>query len=264
MCGGDDREVVHVYAEPPEGEIRFAFEGPYRRELRRCLNDGHIVSVHGMDMSELYAGAYVDATYGNDGMRRTYERVLALPLHQSDNAGRVARVLEFMEPRRRPPQPSLLDIGSGTGVFPNRMQSAGWSVVASDPDARAVSHLREVAKVEALELDFGAGELQQLGTYDVVTLNKVLEHVVDPVVLLARARSVLAPNGVVYLEVPDVEAAQDPSGYGREEFFIDHFHVFSAMSAEAMAAAAGYVVLDVERLREPSTKYTIRLFLAVA
>ena len=263
MCGGDDREVVHVYTEPPEGEIRFAFEGPYRRELRRCVKDGHVVSVHGMDLSELYAGAYVDATYGSDGMRRTFERVLALPLHQSDNAGRVARVLDFMEPRRSP-KPSLLDIGSGTGVFPSRMQSAGWSVTASDPDARAVSHLREVAKVEALELDFGAGELHQLGTYDVVTLNKVLEHVLDPVALLARARSVLAPDGVVYLEVPDVEAAQDLSGCGREEFFIDHFHVFSALSAQAMAAAAGYEVLDVERLREPSTKYTIRLFLAVA
>lgn len=252
-----------MYGEPPEGEIRFDIAGPYRRELRRCITDGHVVSVHSMDMAGLYSGAYVDATYGPDGMRRTFERVLALPAAQSDNAGRVTRIREFMEQRLGERMPSLLDVGSGTGVFPSQMQAAGWKVTALDPDERAVRHLLEVAGVAAVQADFGTTPLDLLGVHDLVTFNKVLEHVLDPIALLHAAQAVLLPGGVVYVEVPDAEgAAGDPAGYEREEFFIDHLHVFSTASAQALAEAAGYEVLDLERLQEPSTKYTVRLFLS--
>ena len=263
MCRGGDREVVHVYHQPPRGEIAVDWKQPYRRELVRCSDDGHIVSVHELEMARLYEGAYVDATYGRDGMQRTFERVLALPPERSDNAGRVARLVDFGArwfPGRA--RPSLLDVGSGTGVFPFRVQEEGWSVIASDPDPRAVEHLSRVG-VEAVRADFMTIELDALGTYDIVTFNKVLEHVVDPVSMLRRAKSLLATGGFVYLEVPDADgAARDPAGYDREEFFVDHHHVFTAASARLLVEAAGFAVAELEALQEPSTKYTLRVFAA--
>lgn len=265
MCGADEREVVHVYDAPPPGEVRFELHGSYRRELRRCVHDGHVVSAHAMDMSGLYSGTYVDATYGADGMRRTFERVLALPADRSDNAGRVARLVAFAEEHLEGSTPALLDVGSGTGVFPNRMQAAGWNVTASDPDARAVKHLTHVAGVEAVLADFLVADSSTLGTHDVVTFNKVLEHVVDPVAMLARARPLLRAGGFVYLEVPDAEAAAgDPDGFGREEFFVDHHHVFTAASARLLVEHAAFRIVEQEQLQEPSTKYTLRLFLRAA
>ena len=143
------------------------------------------------------------------------------------------------------------------------MQAAGWKVTASDPDERAVRHLRETAGVDALHADFLTAGPATLATHDVVTFNKVLEHVPDPVAMLGGAHAVLNRGGFVYVEVPDAEgAANDPEGFGREEFFVDHHHVFSPASARLLAAAAGFAVLDLEQLQEPSTKYTLRLFLA--
>jgi 2-polyprenyl-3-methyl-5-hydroxy-6-metoxy-1,4-benzoquinol methylase len=260
MCGLDRRTTVHVYEAAPEGEVRFERGGgEYRRELRRCDVDGHVVSVHGMNLSGLYAGDYVDATYGPDGMRRTLERVLALPPERSDNAGRVERLQRYAVDLGVA-RPAVLDVGSGTGVFPNRLAALGWDVVALDPDERAVAHLREVAGVPAVHADFLTDDLDGLGHHDLVTFNKVLEHVLDPVAMLARARALLRPEGAVYAELPDGEAAAI-EGFGREEFFIDHHHVFSVASAALLATAAGFEVQAIERLREPSSKYTLRLFL---
>jgi hypothetical protein len=63
--------------------------------------------------------------------------------------------------------------------------------------------------------------------------------------------------------VPDGEAAVH-EGPGREEFFIEHHHIFSAVSLALLAARAGFNVQVIERLREPSRKYTLRAFLVPA
>ncbi len=78
--------------------------------------------------------------------------------------------------------------------------------------------------------------------------------------LLAAAGPYLRPGGAVYVEVPDGEAAA-ADGPDREEFFIDHHHVFSAVSLGLLAVHAGFNVEELERLREPSGKYTLRAFL---
>lgn len=262
MCGLDKREVAHVFAAPPLGEVRFPFEGEYRRELLRCEVCGHVVSAHAMDMSSLYEGAYVDATYGADGMRRSFERVSALPPSQSDNAGRVACILEHAE-RHGLGKPRLLDVGSGTGVFPHRIAAHGWDVVALDPDRRAVAHLTEVAQVKAELGDFVTMPVEHLGRFGLVTLNKVLEHVVEPIEMLSRAHDVLAEGAQVYIELPDAEAASAES-WAREEFFVDHHHVFTVTSMSLLSSRAGFRVLRIDRLREPSGKYTLRAFLAAA
>jgi SAM-dependent methyltransferase len=250
------------YDEPPRGETRFDLGGKaYHRAYSRCTLCGHWYSDTRMDLSALYAGAYVDGTYGPE-MRQTFERILALPPERSDNTGRVARVLAFAAtwfPSRE--RPTLLDVGAGLGVFPFRMKEAGWRCTALDPDPRAAAHAREVVGVEAASGDFMAIGPEQLGRFDAVTFNKVLEHVEDPVAMLGKAAAHLNPGGFVYVEVPDGEAAAG-EGSIREEFFIEHHHVFSPASLAMTAARAGFSPVAIERLREPSSKFTLRAFLA--
>jgi len=80
------------------------------------------------------------------------------------------------------------------------------------------------------------------------------------VAMLAKASAHVKPGGFVYVEVPDGEAAVI-DGPGREEFFIDHWHVFSVASLALLVAQAGFAVRVLERLREPSGKYTLRAFM---
>src|SRR5262249_16637895 len=152
---------------------------------------------------------------------------------------------------------SILDVGSGLCVFLNLMKQFGWSGTALDPDPRAVAHAREVVGVSAVCGDFRDTEVPP---HDVITFNKVLEHIRDPVPVLARASKFLSPGGFVYIELPDGEAAAQ-DGFHREEFFFEHFHVYSPASVALLATRAGFAPIAIERTREPSSKYTLRAFL---
>ncbi len=265
LCGAQNWETTFHYTAPPKGEIHFAFTAkqPYDRVLMRCLECGHFRCVHSMDMGALYAGAYNHATYTDlPGMRRSFARINELAPDQSDNIGRVQAVLEFAKAHHAhaPPAafpPTILDVGTGLCVFLFRMKQHGWSCTALDPDEQAVRHAREVVGVEATHADFL--KVSGLGAFDAITFNRVLEHVQDPISMLARAKRFLHPNGFVYIEVPDGEEAIKV-GPNREEFFIDHRHAFSKASLEHLCDQAGFGVVWLTRLREPSSKFTLRAF----
>lgn len=257
-CAGAHMEDAWTYEAAPEGETRFrALEGrPYRRTVRRCAACDHHTSDPGFDPAALYAGGYMDDTYRDGGIAAAFARITSLPPERSDNAGRVARVVAFAG---RPG--AALDVGSGLCVFLHGLAAHGWECTALDPDPAAAAHARETVGIAAVAADFMQAD--DLGRFDLVSLNKVIEHVADPVAMLARAARHLAPGGLVYCEVPDAPAAAS-EGPGREEFFIEHLHVFSPASLAMAAARAGLSPVRMERLHEPSGKWTIAAFLAVA
>ena len=217
MCASSGLEEGFAYTEPPPGET--AFDLPdgqeYARSYLHCGICGHYVQVTDIDLdSALYSGAYVDATYRSaEGMREAFERIMALPPGRSDNALRAERVDAAAAERGL--ERVLLDVGSGLGVFPTRMRERGWDCSVVDPDPRAVAFATDELGLAGTCGDFMAVEPPR--RYPLVTFNKVLEHVGDPVAMLARTRAYLADGGMVYVEVPDGQAAAlDPDGPARE------------------------------------------------
>ena len=211
-----------------------------------------------MDLTDFYRGGYVDGTYGNR-LKENFKRILALPESKSDNTARVKRVLDFAKGKWGDKKvPNLLDVGSGLAVFPFRMKEAGWHVTALDPDRRAAAHASENAGVKSVHADFLKWEPKTGAKFDVITLNKVLEHVEDPITMMAQARKWIQPGGVLYIEVPNVTAAQ--KGPGREEFFIEHLHVFSESSLVSVAEREGWSADSVFELQEPSGKLSLCAF----
>lgn len=261
MCGESGMAVHFTYSEPPPLETRFplAKGERYWRELHRCGHCGHYVESFAPDQGQLYSGEYVSTLYqDDDGIRRAFDRINALPPEQSDNVGRVRFIDNYCRSRwsgRRTPR--LLDVGAGLGVFPFRMKQAGWDCVALDVDERLGAHHRDVIGVQALTGDVRT--IEGVGTFELVSFNKVLEHVDEPVAMLSSVGRLLTPDGLVYVELPDGEAAE-AEGKEREEFLLGHKHVFSLASYARLIANAGFELLTCERLREPSTKFTLRGF----
>ncbi|MEQ8829283.1 MAG: class I SAM-dependent methyltransferase [Alphaproteobacteria bacterium] len=258
VTGADDWVLVKSYHARPEGETDFGFD-PYRRDLYVSPSTGHVVNHHAMDLNDLYSGDYWDRTYGGGRMAQVFDRIMGLPADKSDNRGRVDYIASHWA--RRGAAGTLLDVGSGLAVFPAAMQAAGWQSTALDPDPRSARHAEEKAGVEGLVADFMKDELDR--QFDLVTFNKVLEHVPDPVAMLERAKAVLRPDGAVYVELPDGEGALAAAGPDREEFFIEHYCAFSAVSYAMLARRAGFRLDRFERLVEPSGKYTLRGFLSL-
>lgn len=262
-CGEDAWDCLHVYREPPEGETPFEVSSgkEYHREIWCCRKCGHFASTHDFDLSRLYAGDYARATYGGpDGIRRAFDRIAGLDPSRSDNAGRVERVTEWAARHLASAEPlRVLDVGSGLGVFPARLQQVrDWRIVALEPNPQLAEHIRVRLGIPVIVAEYGTRDLA--GQFDLITSNKVLEHLPRPLEMLERHRGDLARRGAVYLELPDGEEAAR-EGFHREEFFIEHHHVFSLESLERLCQRAGFAVLERERLREPSGKYTLRALL---
>ena len=255
VTGATDWVLTKSYDAPPAGETDFGLS-PYRRDLLTSPSTGHVVNRHAMDLSGLYSGDYWNRTYGGGRMAIMFDKIMALPSDRSDNRGRVAFVDGQCCAMRAAGRNTLLDVGAGLAVFPAAMRQAGWDATALDPDPRSAEHARDKAGVDGLVADFMTDTIDR--RFDLVTFNKVLEHVPDPVAMLARTRDVLADGGVVYVELPDGEAALADAGPDREEFFIEHYCAFSTVSYAMLARRAGFRLMLLERLVEPSGKFTLR------
>jgi SAM-dependent methyltransferase len=266
MCGGEGMLVHFVYREPPPGEFHYKFtEGfKYWRELHRCPQCGHYLEYHQMNQETFYTGDYVSATYGDqEKIKSAFDRIISLPADKSDNEGRARRILNFAQEyfpagRFDTIPPRLLDVGSGLCVFGQRMKKAKWDVTAIDMDKRLVEHARNVVGVKSMLADVKS--VEGIGAFDLISFNKVLEHIDDPISMLASVRRLLKDNGFIYIELPDGENAE-AEGQNREEFLLGHIHVFSAASMALLVKKAGFDLVVMERLREPSTKYTLRAFI---
>ena len=87
----------------------------------------------------------------------------------------------------------LLEIGCGSGWQLARMQQAGWRTKGLDFDPGAVAAAR------GRGLDVDVGDVRDLhleaASFDAIVMAHVLEHVFDPVGLLAECRRLLKPGG---------------------------------------------------------------------
>ena len=138
---------------------------------------------------------------------------------------------------------TILDVGTGGGEFAYLLQSLGHDVRGVEPNRGYAEY-----SIREYGLDVYVGFLQDLplppDTFDVATLWHVLEHTEDPHSVLAKLQALLKPQGVLVVEVPNVEATcQSPSNTFHEA----HLFNFNPVSLRKLAERAGFVVEE-ERL----------------
>ena len=141
----------------------------------------------------------------------------------------------------------MLDVGCGAGEFMQAASEAGYRVQGVDVSAAGVERCR------ARGLDARAGDFLTMefdGVYDMVTLWDVAEHLREPHAFMVRARSLLAPGGVLVLKIP---------GFGRRSFTATaaanglagavlgapgHVQYFTPSSLQALLKRSGYAEVE--------------------
>jgi hypothetical protein len=134
-----------------------------------------------------------------------------------------------------------------------------FQYLAIEPDPMAAKHLRSLAKFEVFEGIYdGQSYFNQ---FNLITMNKVLEHIQDPMKLLKKiSESMGGHNSVLYLEVPDRVTAEIASK-GDNILGALHCHLYDLRTFTYMAKKLNLEILTMERVKEPSGKFTIFAFL---
>jgi len=94
---------------------------------------------------------------------------------------------------------SLLDYGCGTGAFINHCAKARWQVTGIEPSENARSLAKQTGQTVYANLDALPAD-QKFG---IITLWHVLEHVHDLDDVITTLRNHLAPNGKLFIAVPN-------------------------------------------------------------
>ena len=136
----------------------------------------------------------------------------------------------------------LLDVGCGNGMFLKRMRDLGWSVEGVDTDPQSAK-----AADEAYGIAIHTGTLQNArfpeNHFDSITMSHVIEHVLDPLPILAESRRILRPGGVLVIATPNVQSMGHHL-FRRKWLGLDpprHLCLFCRKSLELLVRRAGFM-----------------------
>jgi SAM-dependent methyltransferase len=143
----------------------------------------------------------------------------------------------------------VLEIASNDGYLLRNVVARGIPCLGIEP-ARNVANAAQAAGVPTRVAFFGRTLAQELTAdglaADLVVGNNVLAQAPDLNDFVAGLRLVLKPEGVITLEVPHL--ARLIEGNQFDTIYHEHFSYFSLTSIEALMAAHGLRVFDVEEL----------------
>ena len=150
---------------------------------------------------------------------------------------------------------SLLDIGSGEGWALDYFQRQGWDVLGLDFSSFSLEKFHPALREYLRTGDLYEGVQQLVADgrqFDVLWLDNVLEHVLEPAGLLRRCRQLIKPAGVLMVDVPnDFSALQQhllDSGQIDRPFWVvlpDHLSYFTQPGLRNLAEATGWYVAKV-------------------
>jgi 2-polyprenyl-3-methyl-5-hydroxy-6-metoxy-1,4-benzoquinol methylase len=145
---------------------------------------------------------------------------------------------------------ALLDVGSNRGSFARAFLDAApeASIVAVEPDERIADLCAGLERTELMRARIEDAALET-GRFDIVHSCHTIEHLADPMRVLADHWRVLKPGGLLVLDAPNIALIDSDDIV--EEWFIDkHLYHFSARSLMRMISAAGFEILSAPDLND--------------
>ena len=135
----------------------------------------------------------------------------------------------------------IIDIGCANGGFLQELSDAGYTdITGLDPSINCVENTKRFVKCKAF-----VGSISDfphsLGKFDCLLFSHVLEHVYDLDLLGIILDSLLLPEGIVYVEVPDAQHYSENVTSPFQEFNTEHINHFSASSLKNLFSKFGYI-----------------------
>lgn len=189
MCGGE--------------RFRTAFEeAPY--SVRRCERCGLGWTTPRLEQDGLTAMYGADSYWCSDSPKtlgyhdyradqhlylETFRRRLGFALRDGPRGGRA------------------LDVGCAAGFCLQALRELGFEVHGVEVSPTIARHAQEHLGFDTVHVGTLETSPHPDGSFDLITMWDVVEHVVDPRRLLTKARQLLKPGGVLVLETQNIDSA---------------------------------------------------------
>jgi SAM-dependent methyltransferase len=205
------------------------------RTWKKCDQCGMYQQDRNYDLKRLeaiYKEGYRHPDFRGKSIREEFDFVNNLP--DSENKRRVKWVTDAIGGRPG----SLLDIGSGLGVFPWEFRDADvWCV-----------------EENLISIDFIHGELGLTctrdipdGLFELISVIHVLEHIRDPDSFLKEIKNNMTPASRLFIEVPDAsEFSYLPKD--NDEFNSCHLHFYTIAHLYHVTDRNDLEIINIDRM----------------
>ena len=218
---------------------------PYSEDYNVCRACGTLVSRAPLT-NNLYGEAYwTERQTKHHGLPDIRERArLDLPERCTHWLARLISV--------RPPPARVLEVGCAHGGYVALLGWAGYQAVGTELSPQAVRFAQEAFGVSVL-----SGPVEKLGlsegSFDVVVLNDVIEHLPDPVGTVGHCAKLVAEGGLIVVQTPeyvehrsyqDLKESKDLFLKHMERNNEEHLFLFSRRSVGLLFTQLGFPHLD--------------------
>lgn len=124
------------------------------------------------------------------------------------------------------PSRKLLDVGCAFGYVVELARARGYEAYGFDPSSFAAKKAGTLVGAERIQ----EGTIQEVsypkGTFDVITMFDVFEHLQDPIADMKKLRTLLKPDGIMIIATGDTQSIAARVMKRRWTFFIPPQHIF--------------------------------------
>lgn len=155
----------------------------------------------------------------------------------------------------------LLDVGSGPGLFLEIARRKGITAMGIEPSREAHNYSTKNYKCKVVNTTLEELDKSE-GKFDIIHSSLVLEHILDPLAFIKKAKGMLNANGLLCVVVPNdfnpIQAVMKE--LGKPEWWVspfEHLNYFNRRSIKRLFEKAGMLVVD------QSVTFPIDLFLVM-
>ncbi len=171
--------------------------------------------------------------------------------------GRHSRNVEFLS-RFLPDSGSLIDIGCAEGTFLHLFlqRFPRWKVWGIEPSEDFSAFAKSYYQIDSI-INGSIEDLHNynLNRFDIITASHVLEHLLDPNIIFIEARNLLKKNGLLFIDVPDIES----NSRGIGNLHIAHVYHFSERTLSNFLHKHGFRLVMSCKGREAQVPWTFQI-----
>jgi SAM-dependent methyltransferase len=165
------------------------------------------------------------------------------------------KVADFIIPHVKDKSARILDIGCSTGGLLSVLKNKGYSnLVGIDPSPQCARITRDINGIEATANTIS--NFEPSGKFDLISLSAVLEHLVDFGNSMRKIWSLLKDQGLLFLEVPDVERFSLYITSPFQQFSIEHINYFSKYSIKNLLSRFSFKTIEVHQSKHKLSQTT--------